>query len=269
MICEDAHKPVTYLIRLGIYDIAMMIWNVISRTHEILAHTGFHIPHAQQTYPSGELRWSNEIDIPMITLGGTVDSAFLQALAAAFDPLGNLDRDQTAIGVGHSVSDRNYPFYPVLRYRITDTPELVERWEFRRPWAYPTVSRNAPVDSDPTQDIDITTPTETYNPYKSFGAGPDQAYKPLRPGPYPTGAMPDVFFRTNEPVDTSVRAEYEAAQTPWDTDTLNEQHIGPERLGSSPIGDPIPFSIHLIGQIANGPGTPRSSTSTAIAPSHT
>jgi hypothetical protein len=246
-------SPFTYPIRLGIYDIAMMIWNVISRTHEILAHTGFHIPHAQRTYPGGELRWSNEIDIPMITLGGTVDSAFLQALAAAFDPLGNLDRDESVIGVGHSVSDRNYPFYPVLRYRINDTPELVERWEFRRPWAYPTVSRNAPVDGDPNQDIDITTPTETYNPFRSFGKGPDTAYKPLRPGPYPIGAMPDVFFRTNEKVDASVRAEYEAAQTPWDTDALNEQQIGPDRLGRSPIGDPIPFSIHLISQIATGP----------------
>ena len=46
-----------------------------------------------------------------------------------------------------------------------------------------------------------TTPTETYNPFKSFGEGPDRAFKPLSPGPYPIGTMPDVFFRTNAPVD--------------------------------------------------------------------
>jgi len=36
-----------------------------------------------------------QIDLEIITLGHTVDSAFQQALAAAWDPLGNLDHDPT------------------------------------------------------------------------------------------------------------------------------------------------------------------------------
>jgi hypothetical protein len=79
------------------------------------------------------------------------------------------------------------------------------------------------------------------------------AYKPLRPGPYPVGTKPDVFFRLGAPVDAPTRLSYEKAQTPWDTDQLNEQHLG-GRLPISPLGDPIPFSIHLIGQLTNNTG---------------
>ena len=47
-----------------------------------------------------------------------MDSAFRQALADAFDPFGNLDTNPDVIGTGHSVTDRNTPFYPVLRARL-------------------------------------------------------------------------------------------------------------------------------------------------------
>jgi hypothetical protein len=75
----------------------------------------------------------------------------------------------------------------------------------------------------------------------------------MRAGAYPIGTMPDVFFRTGAPVDAGVRSLYESAQTPWVTDSLNEQHLSRE-LQNSPLGDPIPFSAHLIGQIANPTG---------------
>ncbi len=67
-------------------------------------------------------------------------------------------------------------------------------------------------------------------------------------------SMPDVFFRLDAPVDMEARAAYEQAQTPWQTDMLNEQHLSRERLRFSPLGDPIPFSAHLIGQLANDTG---------------
>lgn len=247
-LIKMAASPGTYPLRLGLYELAMLVWDVAMKTHEILAHTGFVSPHAEQLYPSGELRLPNEIDRPLITLGGTVDAAFRAALAAAFDPLGNLDQNQDVIGIGHSVSDSNYPYYPVLRY---DNDGAVEGWEFHRPWAWPSKSLvQVPGGSDTTKN----TPTETYNPFQSFQQGPDTAYKPLRPGPYPEMTMPDAFFRLNVPVDAEVRAEYEQAQTPWETDVLNERYLGPDRAKFSPLGDPIPFSAYLIGQLSNDTG---------------
>src|SRR5262245_40871371 len=216
-LIEMVTSPISYPIRLGLYELAMTVWDVVMRTHEVLAHTGYVSPHAEQRYPDGELRLPNEIDEPLVTLGGTVDAAFLAALAAAFDPFGNLDKDQGAIGAGHSVSDRDYPYYPVLRFHADGT---TENWEFHRPWAWPSVSR---VERPGMSDTTKPTPTETYNPFRSFGEGPDQAYKPLRAGPYPVGTQPDVFFRLDAPVDAEARAAYEQAQTPWDTDQLNEK----------------------------------------------
>jgi hypothetical protein len=241
-------SPGSYLPRLALYELAMLIWDVANKTHEILAHTGFFLPHARQTYPGGELRLPDEIDMPLITLGQTVDATFRAALADAFDPFANLDQQQGVIGLGHSVSDQNYPYYPVLQY---DTDGTWEGWEFRRPWAWPSFSEVQVPNSDPTT---TGTPPETYNPRASDPEGPDGKYQPLRPGPYPQMTKPDVFFRTNAPVNEEVRKAYEAAQTPWRTDYLNELHLGPDELRYSPLGDPIPFSTHLIGQLANETG---------------
>jgi hypothetical protein len=250
-LAEDLIKmlasPGSYPIRLGLYELAMMVWDVVMKTHEVLAHTGYVLPHSEQFYEDGELRLPDEIDLPLITLGGTVDAAFRDALAAAFDPLGNLDKDQDVIEPGHSIADPNYPYYPVLQY---DTDGSFEGWEFHRPWAWPDKS---PVQVSGGPPTTKTTPTETYDPFASFGEGPPGAFKPLRPGPYPVNTMPDVFFRLNAPVNPDVRSAYEQAQTPWETDMLNQAHLG-QRLPFSPLGDPIPFSAHLIGQLANDTG---------------
>ncbi|HEY2751258.1 hypothetical protein [Phenylobacterium sp.] len=241
-------SPLTYPIRLALYELAMLVWDIITKTHEVLAHTGFFSPHPVSFYDDGELRLPNEIDIPLITLGGTVDSAFRQALADAFDPFGNLDTNQNVIGTGHSVKDPNHPYYPVLRW---DTDGSTEDWEYKRPWAWPQFS---PVQQPSGPDTLRITPTETYNPQKSFGEGPDVAFKPLLPGPYPIGTQPDVFFRTNAPVNEAVRQAYEKAQTPWETDLLNIEFLAQKDMRFSPLGDPIPFSCHLIGQLANDTG---------------
>jgi hypothetical protein len=213
-----------------------------------MAHTGFFAPHPESHYPDSELRLPNEIDLPLITLGGTVDSAFQQALADAFDPFGNLDTNPNVIGVGHSVKDFDYPYYPVLRYH---TDGATEGWEYRRPWAYPNLS---PVQVTNSSDTLRVTPTETYDPAKSFSEGPDAPFKPLSAGPYPLGTQPDVFFRLDAPVDSQVRLAYEGAQTPWETDMLNMTQLAHRDLRFSPLGDPIPFSCHLIAQLANDTG---------------
>jgi len=256
-LAEDLIKmlvsPSTYLLRLGLYQLAMMVWDVIIKTHDILAHTGFVTPHSEQFYSDGELRLPNEIDLPLITLGGTVDSAFREALAAAFDPLSHLDTDQSVIGDGHSVLDPNYPYYPVLRmHRNSDgtvqTP--LEAWEFRRPWAYPNISL---LTTDGKNRIKRDTPPETYAPSNSDPDAEAGVYKPLRPGPYKLGTMPDVFFRLGEPINSEVRSAYEQAQTPLTTDRLNEAHLTNER-SLSPLGDPVPFSAHLISRLVNETG---------------
>jgi hypothetical protein len=236
--------------RLALYQLAMMVWDIVTKTHEIMAHTGFFLPHPAAFYPdNGELRLPNEIDIPLITLGGGVDAAFLAALNDAVDLFGNLDRNPNAVATGHSVKDPNYPYYPTLRYH---TDGSWEPWESRRPWAWPSQSPVQQGDNMP--DTAKTTPTETYNPTESFGEGPDRAFKPLSPGPYPVGSMPDVFFRLDAPVDPPLRLPYEQCQTPWDTDQLNIAHLARPELQFSPIDDPIPFSAHLIAQLTNETG---------------
>ena len=131
----------------------------------------------------------------------------------------------------------------------TVTPE-----EFRRPWAYPFVSPG------PNEHQYFPTPTELYDATKPGGdEQPDGTPLPdtmhLLPGPYPKGVRPDqVFFRTDQPVDPEVRASYESARTPRETDWLNQNHLFQGRMPTAPLGDPIPLSIYLIGRLANPTG---------------
>lgn len=245
-------SPGTYLLRLGLYELSMMIWDVITKTHEVLAHTGFMSPHGEVPYDDGELRLPNEIDEPLITLGSTADSAFQQALAAAFDPLGNLDKDPSVFTAGHSVTDEKYPYYSVRRYSLQDGKLGYEPWEFRRPWAYPDES----VFRAGNVDYPYPTGTEKYDPsLPPVITEPPDGFPGLRPGPYAAGTRPDhVFFRTNGPVDVQARINYEKAQNPAATDELNAAHLLTGRLALSPLGDPVPFSAYLIGRIANPTG---------------
>jgi hypothetical protein len=244
-------SPWTYGIREGLYEIAMKFWDIATKTHDVLAHTGLLMPHAEQRYPdNGELKWPNEIDLPLVTLGATVDGAFKQALVDAIDPFGNLDRNEDVV-VSHSVRDPNYPYYPVLQFHADDSPthrHPPDDWEFHRPWAYPSTSEF----EDGGHNTEVPTQTETYDPSKCDQSAPAGAYKPMRPGPYPEGTTPDqVFFRTDAGHSDDGRYEYETAQTPWQTDQLNEQFIGKGRIRLSPLGDPVPFSAYLVGRLAN------------------
>ncbi len=240
-------SPFTFPVRSRLYEAALKMWDIATKTHDVLAHTGLLMPHAEARYEdNGELKWPNEIDLPLITLGGTVDGAFRQALADAIDPFGMLDRDQGVV-VSHSVRDRRLPFYPVLQYHVDGSkPDL---WEFHRPWAYPESSE---LEND-GQNTLTPTPTETYDPSACDPTGPAGPYSPMRPGPYPEGTTPDeVFFRINVRHDPQARSEYESAQTPWQTDQTNERVIGrAEGERTSPLGDPVPFSAYLVGRLVN------------------
>ncbi len=255
-LIKMALSPLTYPIRLALYELAMKVWDVAVKTHDVMAHTGFLLPHGEQRYADdGELRLPNEIDLPLITLGGTVDASFLAALSDAIDPFGNLDTDPALI-VGHEVYDRNLPYYPVLRY--TDGQRKTEDFEFHRPWAWPSVSERS--SDGGAHFFAIATPTETYNPNACDPPDPQTgmgtsitSFAPMRPGPYRAGTTPDqVFFRTDGGHDPERRSSYEQAQTPWRTDQLNEALLKSE--GRSPLGDPVPFSAYLIGRLANDTG---------------
>jgi hypothetical protein len=256
-LVKMAASPGTYLLRLGLYELAMMVWDVITKTHEVLAHTGFMSPHGQDDYDNGELRLPNEIDLPLITLGGTADAAFQQALADAFDPMGNLDKDPSVFE-GHSVTDARYPYYSVLKYTLNlgqggqPSGFSHEGWEFRRPWAYPY---NSILHADGA-DMVYPTPTERYDASKPpVIEEPDGGFPGLIPGPYPAGTTPDrVFFRLWGAPDPAVRSDYESSLNPARTDELNAEHLQTGRLPGSPLGDPVPFSAYLIGQLANSSG---------------
>lgn len=240
-------SPITYELREEIYKAALHLWDIATKIHEVLAHTGLLMPHAEARYEdNGELKWPDEIDVPLITLGDTVDGAFRQALADNADIFG-VDTNQSLI-VGHSVRDERMPFYPVLEYHTGGA--VPDGWEYRRPWAYPETSEVL-VDG---VDYPTPTPSELYEPHASDANAPPGPYLPMRPGPYPEGTTPDqVFFRTHVPPDVGARMGYEAAQTPWATDQLNEANLaraeGDKRI--SPLGDPVPFSAYLIGRIVN------------------
>jgi hypothetical protein len=239
-------SPWTFGVRAGLYEIAMKLWDIATKTHDVMAHTGVFMPHAEQRYPDNdELKWPNEIDLPLVTLGATIDGTFKQALADAIDPFGAVDRNEDVV-ISHSVRDPNMPYYPVLLFHSDGSSE---EWEYHRPWAYPATSEQ----ESGGHNIEVPTPTETYDPSKCHNhPGPGGPYKPMRPGPYPEGTTPDqVFFRTNAGFDAAGRYEYEKSQSPWRTDELNEQFIGKARRRRSPLGDPVPFSAYLIGRLVN------------------
>jgi hypothetical protein len=109
-LVKMAASPGSHVLRLGLHELAMMVWDVITKTHEVLAHTGFMSPYGEIRYPdSDELRLPNEIGQPLIILGGTVDDGFRQALDDALDPLGNLDRDPDLFATGHSLPIATIP----------------------------------------------------------------------------------------------------------------------------------------------------------------
>ena len=249
-------SPGTYFLRLGLYKLAMLVWDSTQKIHEVLAHTGFFVPHGEQLYPGPdhELRQGNEIDEQLITLGGSADAAFQQALADALDPFANLDHT-TGQGIpGHPIPDDRYPLYMVIDYKDAgatapkhDSGGAPVTKEFRRPWAYPSLAFH--------DDTLVPAPTEQWlytPPAVPPGAATPDPPGPALAGPYPAGSRPDsTFFRTDRPTDPQARHQYENSRHPQDTDALNARHLFQSDQAPSPLGDPIPFSAYLIGALLN------------------
>ena len=170
----------------------MMVWDVMTKTHEVLAHTGFLTPHGELTYPDGELRLPNEIDLPLITLGATVDGAFQQALADAIDPMGNLDKD-SRLFVGHSVPDPRYPYYPVLQYEAQPDGTRSTRLGVPPPVGLPEhrASRDQRGATATAADADREVRPQPLPPHPGRPAIPGRSPAPTRRAPHRTRCSSD------------------------------------------------------------------------------
>lgn len=261
-IIKALASPASYPLRLLLYELAMIAWDITSGAHDVLAHIGFVIPHGEQVYPdNGELKLANEIDQGLISLGHNLDASFLQALADAADPFGNLDGGIT--GSLHNPRDPRYPFLPVRGKQLPIAPQPPLNLdpnvtEFHRPWAYPGVSRSSAADghlyATPTEVSDIVAECQQAQLTEQQQAAVERALGPAAgtvSGPYPAGATPDqVLFQTDRPVPVDERGAYENATTPAITDLLNIELIGTDAATDhNPLGDPIQFSAYLMGQV--------------------
>lgn len=237
----------TWPLREVIYDnIILPAWQMSENIRMALVHMGYLMPQSAENWPDGEVRKPSEIDLEIITLGHTVDSAFQEALAAAWDPLGNLDHDPALTNEG--IRDPLGALNPWLPVRVTKGQKPPgfgaisgnDVVEYQRPWAFPDRTN----DSDPQK------------------AGNYLEAPLTTAGPYQKDAMPDELLATGAAASNLARVLYELAGCPQDTDIYNQAfvlHRGDGRFGegnfpgTNPLGDPIVFSSYLIGQIANNP----------------
>jgi hypothetical protein len=260
---KSALSGATLPVRQALYDgLILPAWQVCENMRQVLVHMAYLTPQSEMRYANGEVRRPNEIDFELISLGHGVDGAFAAALAAAWDPLGNLDKDPTftapAMRNPKGGDGKAYPWLPI---RPTRRPEPLPQFtsegsgfpfysdvvEFQRPWGFPDKTN----DSNPKRAGNYIETPETV------------------PGPYPQDAMPTLLFGTDGPASNRMRLDYERANCPDETNRYNEDFIGrqpftggypapedvdPESVsGINPLGDPVVFSSYLIGQIAGNP----------------
>lgn len=247
-VAKTVASAATWPAREVIYEgVILPLWEATENMRMVLVHLGYMMPQSEQRYDDGNLKRPNEIDEELIKLGHTVNSAFQQALAAAWDPLGNLDKDPALTNVGvRNVLGALNPWLPVRVTKGQRPPGIFSGFlgndvvEYQRPWAFP----------DQTNDRN---PNNAGNYLET----------PLTiAGPYPTDTMPDQLLETGMPISNSARKLYEDAGCPTDTDLYTQAfvlhqgdgHFGEKEYpGTNPLGDPVVFSTYLIGQIANNP----------------
>jgi len=256
-LAKSAVSGATLPARQFLYDnLVLPAWQACENMREVLVHMAYLTPQSEMRYDTGEIRRPNEIDHELISLGHSVDGAFAAALAAAWDPLGNLDKDPSLTAPANrnpkGGPTKRYPWLPVRPTRQYEGQTTAEGSfpfhsdvvEFQRPWGFPDKTN----DRDPAKAGNYIETPQTV------------------PGPYPQDAMPEVLFRTDGPASNRMRVDYEGAGCPEQTDTYNEEFIGRAPFtngypvpkgtepglisGTNPLGDPIVFSAYLIGQIA-------------------
>ena len=226
--------------------VTLPLWEASENIRMVLVHLGYMMPQSESRYPSGNLKRPNEIDEELIKLGHTVDSTFREALDAAWDPLGNLDKDPALVNVGvREVLGAPNPWLPI---RVPKgevppgffSPAGTEIAEYQRPWGFPDKNNS-----------------------KIAAHAGNYLETPLTvAGPYPTHTMPDKLLGLRDPISNAARMLYQDAQCTHQTDQVTDAFVLKHRSvfesassfeGTNPLGDPIVFSTYLIGQIANNP----------------
>jgi len=228
------------------YGVTLPVWEAGEAIRMVLCHLGYFMPQSYQTWPgSTDMKYPNEIDETLIRLGHTIDSAFAQALGDVGDLLGNLDIDPNLnLDSARDVLRQSNPWLPVRSAPGSPTPAINLNSdnivEFLRPWAYPD---------------------------KNNESGPNRAGNFLEgpltiPGAYTKNTMPHQMLNEDRLISNQARKLYERAGCPNDTLKYSQAFILHEGTGAfgernydgnTPLGDPIPFSAYLIGQIACNP----------------
>ena len=251
-LAKTALSAATYPVREELYKLVTLpAWQAAENMRLVLVHLAYVMPQSEQLYDdgSGNVKIPNEIDESLVTLGHTVDSAFQSALAAALDPLGNLDKDPTLTNIGvREVLGAPNPWLPV-RVAKGETPPTIAGLiaqagsedvdEFQRPWGFPDKNN----DKDPNKAANFLETPLTYA------------------GPFVTNTQPHELLQTSLPASNIARVYYEDAGCPTDTDLYTKSFVlhqtglfgSDEFRGDNPLGDPVVFSTYLIGQIANNP----------------
>ncbi|KAF3930330.1 hypothetical protein ABW19_dt0205551 [Dactylella cylindrospora] len=246
-VVKTIASALTFPTRAAIYyGVTLPLWEATQNLRNIMAHLGFTMPQSEKIV-NGNLKRPDEIDRSIIKLGHTVDTAFQEALAAAADPFGNLDRDP-ALNTGpvrDVLGDEN-PWLPIRvnsdKKGSAPTFSSGGVVEYQRPWAFP--------DRNNCNNISRAA---------NFIEMPETIA-----GPYVTGTMPNEILGTSGLISNAARMLYETAGCPHDTDTYNKAFVTHTYKGSkdygqgkfegtNPLGDPVVFSSYLIGQIANNP----------------
>jgi hypothetical protein len=247
-IIKSIASAATYPLREEIYEhITLPMWEAGEAIRMVLCHLGYFMPQSGQNWPgTTDMKYPNEIDEQLIRLGHSVDTAFQQALADSFDVLGNLDRDPNLNLDGvRDVLNQPNPWLPIRTAPGSDFPPHVFNIgkdnivEFLRPWAYP----------DKNNETDLAR-------NGNFLEGPLTV-----PGPYPRDIMPHQMFTSTRAISNLARVKYQQAGCPNDTLLYSKAYIRHENNGrrddgweeTNPLGDPIPFSAYLMGQIACNP----------------
>lgn len=246
-IIKTIASAATWPLREEIYEhLTLPVWEAGESIRMVLCHLGYFMPQSAQNWPgTSDMKFPNEIDEMLIRLGHSVDSAFQHALADAYDKLGNLDKDPNLNTDGlRDVLHAPNPWLPVRAAPGGKIPDINLESdnivEFLRPWAYPDKNN----ESDPAKA-------------GNFLEGPLTVA-----GPYPRDTMPNQIIQADRPISNPARRLYEKAGCPNDTLLYSQafiRHEGTGKFGeneydgTSPLGDPVPFSAYLIGQIACNP----------------
>ena len=179
------------------------------------------MPHAEQRYAdNGELKWPNEIDLPLITLGGTStarSSSARRRHRPVRQPRQERERRRQPLGAR--------PEHAVLPGDAATTPTVTTG----RLGVPPPVGLSAAADAaanrqdsgrtdsvphpDPDADRDLLTRAN------ATPTGRRSAYKPMRPGPYPggydagPGLLPHRRRASTRPAGTATRTPRRRGET--------------------------------------------------------